>query len=483
MSPGGDQRPLNYSNPERMDVLLSKSYTRQSSGTLSNTQSRQTLSECVSMDDDDSCSSDSSPSSSSPSRRSIAVAKQILSEATLSFTPKLSISAAKHDMCRNTGAMGPLLEMLRVSNDAEKVSLCLDTVSFLTMDKANRKTLASLDGVGAILQVVQRLEDPTIQTSALQALKGLVRHEDADKVGLWSHPNKEAALDLLSPKHTSQHLLACLACIKKIAFSENKVLLEPFLLTRLADLLHPLADPPVLVKVLRFLRAASKHPLQQHLRAWHTAVFKLAPLMSAHQQNPRMMESRPSDVSSNASQHLVWNIVLEEVLAVLMNLSEHEPFRTAIYASGSISPLLALPTHDCRVVQISSTCVLSHLCESGLSRDLLCSESSLVSVLRVLQSSACLEVTIGMCYVLCRLVCTKPVVKDALRQYGSIPLLLKLLRQVTDDDGILGIMQLLKLLDAGLTPRTMVGRLPSEMSPVVQGIEFTTGSALGACAL
>ena len=78
--------------------------------------------------------------------------------------------------------MGPLLAMLQVSTDVEKVRYCLDTLAFLVLDKANRKTVASLNGIDAILRVLLRLDDPSIRTSALEAVVCLVKHEDADKV-------------------------------------------------------------------------------------------------------------------------------------------------------------------------------------------------------------------------------------------------------------------------------------------------------------
>ena len=74
--------------------------------------------------------------------------------------------------------------MLQVSTEVEKVRFCLDTLAFLVLDKANRKTVASLNGADAILRVMLRLDDTTVRRSAVEALLSLVKHDDADKVGV-----------------------------------------------------------------------------------------------------------------------------------------------------------------------------------------------------------------------------------------------------------------------------------------------------------
>ncbi len=92
--------------------------------------------------------------------------------------------------CRNTGALGPLLAMLQYSTDIDKVRFCLNTLAFLVLDRANRKTVAGLQGVDAILRVLHRLPNANIHIAALDALVSLVKHDDADKVsrgGLWIH--------------------------------------------------------------------------------------------------------------------------------------------------------------------------------------------------------------------------------------------------------------------------------------------------------
>lgn len=103
-------------------------------------------------------------------------------EATSSFAPSLSVSAAKTDKCKNTGALGPLLVMIQNEQDTVKLRSCLDTLAFLLLDKANRRVINEIHGLDAIMGLFTRSRDPTVLCSALDAVCSLVRSDDADKV-------------------------------------------------------------------------------------------------------------------------------------------------------------------------------------------------------------------------------------------------------------------------------------------------------------
>ena len=134
-------------------------------------------------------SSDSSGGSAGVSTRRIALAKQILAEAThgccASGSSPRSLRALTSLKNMNVGSLGPLLGLLHdAGQDIDKVRRCLDTISFLVLDKANRKTAEDLDCIGTILGVLRSFNHPGILGSALASLVSMVKHDDQDKVRL-----------------------------------------------------------------------------------------------------------------------------------------------------------------------------------------------------------------------------------------------------------------------------------------------------------
>jgi hypothetical protein len=179
-----------------------------------------------------------------------------------------------------------------------------------------------------------------------------VRHDDADKLQLWAHPKKSVILSLLSPRAPASQLLEALCFCKKVAFcSMGSVpqLVEPRLLGAVSELLHPQQDPAVLLRCLRFLRMAASSPAPGDVAAWCSVAFKLAPLLSLAAQHQfagglglgggpggRTPTSAGSSASSAAggAPGPSRALVCEAALLVLLNLSEHGPFRNALFASG-----------------------------------------------------------------------------------------------------------------------------------------------------
>jgi len=365
-----------------------------------------------------------SSASSTPSMRRIALAKQILDEATSSFTPSLSISAAKTDKCKNTGALGPLLIMMQNEQDTEKLRGCLDTLAFLLLDKANRKVINEIHGLDVIMGLFSRTQDPTVLCSALDAVCSLVRSDDADKVCVWSHPGKAGVLGMLSnPGLGSAHLCEVLCMIRKIAFTsasngKEPELLEPGLLPTLASMLQTTLPRPALLRVLKVLKLCTGMCGPQHLPSWNLAVFNLVPLLKD-------------------------NMVSEEVLHILLQLSERPEFKNVFMAAGTIPPLLALLVNSDKSIPIAAVCVLSSLSDGGLSCEQLLQEPSLLALLRALQLNQHVEVSIGVLYTLNRLACGRPHVANFLRQRGAAQVLRRLLQDWTDEDLRLGASQLL----------------------------------------
>ena len=78
--------------------------------------------------------------------------------------------------------MGPLLAMIQHETDCEKLVCCMDTLSFLALDKANRKLVHELHGLDVVLGLFQRTSEPAVLCAAMDSLCSLVKSDDADKV-------------------------------------------------------------------------------------------------------------------------------------------------------------------------------------------------------------------------------------------------------------------------------------------------------------
>lgn len=406
---------------------------------------------CKDCKDSDASSLDDDASPHHAVRR-ISLAKAVLAEATTSYTATSAPLILAKSACRNSGALGPLVSMIQECRDGDKLRVACETLSFLTLDKSNRKIAHELQAPAALLNLMRcpSLDQQTL-IKALDALCTLCRHDVKDKMALWSHPNKGALLGLITMRNSSTLIIEALRTCRALCFSPcpgGARLLEPALLTVASELLHPGTDVSVLLKALKLVNSAAEVPdteqLRANMHAWHNAVFRIVPLL--------VQPCGQADV-------------LDSALNVLVSLSEHVHFRNMFYASGCIAPLLALLSDtNCTLAQ-SASCVLSALSEGGLSRDKLCQDTALLALLRVLKTNHCVMVTIGVLYMLGRLATYRAQVVDSLRSWGAVPLLLKLLQSVSDEDAALGALQLLQLLQP--QPAAAVQPLAAVPGPAV----------------
>ncbi|KAG2495387.1 hypothetical protein HYH03_006655 [Edaphochlamys debaryana] len=471
--------------------------------------------------------------------RRITLCKQILAEATEMFAGCPAVVDApvlKSAACRNSGALLPLLTMLSGEQDTGRMVRQLDTLSFLLLDRQNRRACLELRALDGVLDVLRRATEPAVLFSALEVLQALCRHSAADKLTLWQHPNKGALMSMLSSRHSAPVIVEALRTCRLLAFAvgqapphgstsslaswagqEGKgscgmpccepgdhdhthahgdaahphphgrhhgqhrhpphhhhhhhgrghhghsqlVLLEPALLTVVAELLHPSFDRPVLLKALKLLTSASGMGAMgvgsgssvsgggggglgggSSAHHWHNAVFRLVPLLT-----------HCADVD-----------VVEAALAVLVNLSELDTFHNMFFASGCIPPLLHLLNHKRCAISQSASCVLSALSEGGLSRDKLCQDTALLAMLRVLQAGHCVVVTLGVLYMLGRLAAYRAQVVRSLRGWGAVPLLQRLHATTRDEDAAEGCRQLLNALGVTAPP---VAALPPPLGAAV----------------
>lgn len=246
-------------------------------------------------------------------------------------------------------------------------------------------------------------------------------------------------------------------------------LLVPELLPVLMNLLTPTLPHPVLLRTLGVLKMCADGADVENLHAWHLVVFRLVPLLRD-------------------------NVVCGATLNVLLPLSELTSFQNMFMAAGAIPPLLALLLHPVRTVAVTATCIISCLSDVGFSRDQLCQEQALVSLLRTLQhNKEHVDVSIGVVYTLNRLACAKPSVVAALHLHNAPQLLVRLLQRWKDEDLVLAALQLLDTLGApadaqagvpgtgaaGLPPHAL-GAPPEMLTRMVEGggfIERGTTSA------
>ncbi|GAX77526.1 hypothetical protein CEUSTIGMA_g4970.t1 [Chlamydomonas eustigma] len=435
---------------------------------------------------DDTASEDSSESTlSGNTYHRITVAKQILAEAA-HCSACTSVSNSKIPM--NSGALGPLLLLLKSAEDCDKAKACLDTLIFLMMDKANRKAVVALDGMSVFLRTLQSFPDAVTQAKTLSALMSLLKQDEDLKVVLWLHPDHDSLLKLLSTTQPSWLITECLMLVKRTAFrvhpksrhhSPSLSLIEPRLIGVVTSLIHPQSDQTMLHKALNFLKMASEFVDPLHLSAWHAAAYKLVPLLqpSAQRTSSSSTGESVSAFSSTSNCNLAsmtsltavtsqgcrlanmsppdpqWNMA-EAAMHILLNLSEHHAFRNLLFACGCISPALNILSASDNTVrseaQVMATCLLANMLESDLCREQLCKEQNLFNMLVALQTSKSQDVIVGLLFILSRLSMCNQHVAFALRQCGAVALLQNLERTVASDrDAALGVSRLLILLQGG----------------------------------
>ncbi|PNH02660.1 hypothetical protein TSOC_011339, partial [Tetrabaena socialis] len=417
--------------------------------------------------------------------RRISKAKACLWEAVNTKMPH-NTPVLKSVACRNSGALLPLLHMVAACEPVGTVR-ALTTLSFLLLDKANRRVCHELQALDVLLGILRRATDQQVLLAALDALCNLCKYDVKDKMALWQHPNKGALLSMLSNRHSSVIVVETLRTCRTLCFAFSsssavsagkcasacctsaaqpsgqqeqlpRTCLEPALVTVASELLHPSTDTHVLLKALKLLTWASAivtDPKQSHTAVyWHNAVFRIVPLLT-HCANLEVVESA-SDI--------------------LVNLSEHESFEKIFFASGCIPPLLHLLNHKRCAVSQSASCVLSSLAEGGLSRDKLCQDTALLAMLRVLQNNHCVVVTLGVLYILGRLASYRAQVVRSLKGWGAVQLLLRMLATTRDADAAEGCRQLLGLLN--VPPATLavaaapaVIAAPSAVAAVPAGVK------------
>ncbi|GFR42133.1 hypothetical protein Agub_g2979 [Astrephomene gubernaculifera] len=417
--------------------------------------------------------------------RRISLCKQVLLEATLNFNtaPSAQMPVLKTPACRNSGALLPLLNMLAAEQEPTRTVRSLHTLSFLLLDKANRRVCHELRALDTLLDILRRATDQQVLISALEAICCLCKNDAKDKMSLWQHPNKGALLSMLSNRHSSVIVTEALVTCRALCFAPSGTsssgtalvspvgsftgscgfpgckeqqpsdhgsaggasssglasstarcpsmqLLEPALLTVASELLHPSTDTHVLLRALKLLLSASAivssaaGGSSSQGSFWHNAVFRMVPLLT----------------------HCCEVDVVEAALAVLVNLSEHRVFHNMFYAAGCIPPLLHLLSHKRSDVSQSASCVLSALSEGGLSRDKLCQDTALLAMLRVLQANHSVVVTLGVLYMLGRLAAYRAQVVRSLKAWGAVQLLTRLLATTRDEDAAEGCRQLMQLL-------------------------------------
>ncbi|GIL77068.1 hypothetical protein Vretimale_3220 [Volvox reticuliferus] len=153
--------------------------------------------------------------------RRITLCKQVLLEATTKYNaaPLVDMTLMKNVACRNSGALGPLLSMLAAEQDLSCVVRCLDTLSFLLMDRANRRACHELGGLDVLLDVLHRATDQHILLKGLEALCGLCKHDARDKMVLWQHKKKGVLLSMLNSRHGSAIVIETLRTCRTLCFA------------------------------------------------------------------------------------------------------------------------------------------------------------------------------------------------------------------------------------------------------------------------
>jgi hypothetical protein len=446
--------------------------------------------------------------------------------------------------------------MITPAQQQQKVVDCLETVRYLAMDDSNRMALIDLGAVELLLNKLQRTpascfntrpssssnsicSAPAVMEALLSALSVVAKH-DAIKLRVWDNPGSAALLQLLAHRHTSPVVKAAHLCVANLAWSidldrshvssgssgvfdsvsshpgrddatstsssscGSNVLLTPALIPALAAGLHPAADAPVLLSLLKLLNKAasssclapsvvsspcssacasdsssdalcavslSPAPSTAWKVGWQQTIFALPPLL---------MRTGPQGGSPGRQQH-----VLGTVLELMITLTEQHPeFHAVISAAGCLPPLLALLLNSsicaCREVSLQAACVLHALLDCPDAVELLGQERSVALLLQVLGSSRnSIDVRLAMLHMLRRLSAASHSCVEYLKQQGAVPTVVALLQQVHGNEVKRAAVGLLQLLGKQVVVRPRKSHQSSLSGSDSQRSSFESASSAG----
>ncbi|KAG2439948.1 hypothetical protein HXX76_004067 [Chlamydomonas incerta] len=468
--------------------------------------------------------------------RRITLCKAVLMEATTNFatTAVVETQLLKSAACRNSGALLPLLSMLAAEQEPSRSVRALETLSFLLLDRMNRRACLELRALDILLDILRRATDQQVLLSALEAVCNLCKHDARDKMALWQHPNKGALLTMLSTRHNSTVIVETLRTCRTLCFApatgcgggcggatgspgedgastngggaccggatasgEDKHAGEQ----RQGHHAHhhghhhhhshhhhglgqQLLEPALLTVAAELLHPnADVHVLHKALRLLRDASAILACASGVR---------CPQGCWHNAVFRIVPLLthcgdveVVENALTVLVNLSEHSFSHNMLFASGCIQPLLHLLSHKRCAVSQQASCVLSALAEGGMSRDKLCQDTALLALLRVLNANHCITVTLGVLYMLERLASYRASVVRSLKGWGAVQLLQRLMGTTQDADAAEGCRQLLKSLGVVVQPQQLAAAAAAAglASAAANRLQHSVSSGVDACGL
>lgn len=250
---------------------------------------------------------------------------------------------------------------------------------------------------------------------------------------MWQHPAKDAVLALIHPRTPSAHLAEVLGLVRKMMFKATQPgrcieLLEPKLLTTLADVLQVGQPTGIYARVCKLLKTCADCAGHEHAPLWHSVLYRVVPLLR--------------DYTS-----------VELALPILVSLSEHMAFKNMFATTGGVQALLPLVLHRSTPVAVNGACIIGSLSEAGLSRDALCSPQSLEIMLRALTSSEHPDVCVALVYALSNLIKYSNKVTAWLLQYNTPALLHSLVPSWVDAELVLGTEQLIAALTATQVPQ------------------------------
>lgn len=415
--------------------------------------------------------------------------------------------------------------VLSPAQQQQKVVDCLETVRYLAMDDSNRMALIDLGAVELLLNKLQPTpasmfhnqakstsssicSAPPVMEALLSALSVLAKH-DATKLRVWDNPGAAALLALLSTRHTSPVVKAAHLCVANLAWSADldrschassgsssvfdsvsshhgrddatstassgcgsNVLLTPALIPALAAGLHPTAEVPVLLSLLKLLnKAASSSCLAPSpasspcssscpsessneqlcavsLSPTHSSAWKVGWQQAIFALPPLLLRAAPSHSSCPGRQQLVLGAALELMIALT---EQHPEFHAVICAAGCLPPLLALLVNGSssqREHSLQAACVLHALLDCPDAVQLLGREGSLALLLQVLgDSHNSVDVRMAMLHILRRLAAASHSCVELLKLQGAVPVVVALLQQIQGNNEVkrtaVGLLQLL----------------------------------------